>query len=55
MIHRDSASVSEESAFLLAMAIDLQLGTIDAKTATFFTGRPDERPSRHAPRRFESG
>jgi tetratricopeptide (TPR) repeat protein len=33
-----NGEVNEESAFLLAMAIDMQVGTINSRTASFFTG-----------------
>jgi tetratricopeptide (TPR) repeat protein len=48
LIHRNSEVSNEESAFLLTMAIDMQVGTIDARTASFFTGKPAARPSQSA-------
>ena len=44
MIYRKSEIANEESAFLLSMAIDLQVGTINAGTASFFTGQPSAPP-----------
>ena len=48
-LYRNSEIANEESTFLLSMAIDLQVGTIDVRTASFFTGQPGAPPQPATP------
>jgi tetratricopeptide (TPR) repeat protein len=49
LLHDNAEVANEETSFLLSTAIDLQLGTIDPSTASFFTGQPGDQVQAASP------